>query len=119
MLRWLSLEDEELPTWLHTLLWLAIVSFFAVPEGLEGFEAIATRRLEPSMDNEWIGPHALEGSLAVAAGFLQVELMITLYALAIAYSRLGESRKYLRTLSWGLFGVYVAVGFLIASKIPR
>ena len=118
MLKWLSLKDEDLPTWLHTALWFALVSFFALPLGWEGISAIATRRLEPSMD-DWFSPHALEGSPAVADGFLRIELMLTFYAFALVYSRWGEGRKYVRVLPWVLFAIYAVAGFFIARTASR
>lgn len=71
-MKWLSLQDNELPTWVHTALTLAIASAFAVPLFWSGLSAIATGRLEPMMGPQfgewWFGDKALTGRAAVIGG---------------------------------------------------
>jgi hypothetical protein len=45
VLRWLTLQDDELPTWAHTTLTMGLVSIFAVPLFRYGNPAIITHHM--------------------------------------------------------------------------
>ena len=118
-MKWLSLQDNELPTWAHTTLTLAIASAFAVPLFWFGLSAIATGRLEPMMGPQfgewWFGDKALTGRAAVIGGFALLDAGLTFLSIGVAFCRWAEGRIVVRLLPWGLLAFYVVLHFWTMS----
>lgn len=115
-MKWLSLQDDELPTWAHTVLTLAIASAFAVPLFWYGIRAVATGYLEPIMGPElghwWFGSKALTGRAAVIAGWALLAAGSTFLSLGAAFCRWAEGRILIRLLPWG----FLALHFLLYAR---
>ena len=118
-MRWLSLQDNELPTWAHTALTLAIASAFAVPLLWSGFHAIATGYLEPMMGPDfgtwWFSDKTLIGRAAVIGGCALFDAGLMFLSIGVAFSRWAEGRTALRLLPWFLFAISVALHFWTIS----
>ena len=118
-MRLLSLQDDELPTWAHTLLTLTITSAFAAPLLWSGLHAIATESLEPMMGPEfgtwWFGDKALTGRAAVIGGCALLDAGLTFLSVGVAFCRWAEGRTVARLLPWGLLALYVPLHFWTMS----
>jgi hypothetical protein len=112
-------SDEALPTWLHTLLLLLIVSPFAVFLFWHGSHAIATAHLEPMSGPElgqyFFGGVPLDGKPAKVAGLSLVVLGCAFVALAVQFSRLACGNAVLRMLPWALVAVDAALSLWVKS----
>lgn len=120
-MKWLSRQDEELPTWAHTALTLAIASVFAVPLFWYGLGAIATGYLEPMMGPEfgqwWFGNKALMGRAAIIAGWALLDAGLVFLSLGVSFCRWAEGRTIVRLLPWGLLALHVMLYFWAMSVI--
>ncbi len=121
MTNW-SIQDDDLPTWAHTLLLLAVVSPFAALLIWPGLRAVANGVLLPMMGPEfgqWLfGQAALRGNHAVLAGWVLISLGMTFLALGAAFSRWAEDRPLLRALPWGLLVFDAAFYYYALQVIP-
>lgn len=109
MRRSLFPSDDALPTWLHSLLLILIVSPFALPVLWWGLKAIATAHLEPLSGPDFgqffFGDVTLKGKPAKVAGLSLVVLGCAYFALAAQFSRLACSVVVLRALPWVLIAI--------------
>jgi fatty acid desaturase len=108
-------SDEALPTWLHSLLLLLVVSPFALFLFWHGFHAISTAQLDPLSGPEFgqffFGSSPLQGKAARIAGCSLVALGGAFVALAVQFSRLLQGSSLLRWLPWALVALSVALSF--------
>ncbi len=118
-MRWFSLQDDELPTWAHTALTLAIASAFAVPLFWFGLRTIATGHLEPMMGPEfgtwWFGDKVLTGRAAVIGGCALLDTGLVFLSLGVAFCRWAEGHTVARLLPWVLLALYVPLHFWALS----
>lgn len=107
--------DDSLPTWLHSLALLVVVSPFGAPLIWWGIEAIHLRHLEPLSGPDFgqffFGPTALNGKAAVWAGLSLVALGASFYSIAVRFMRPAQDHRSLRWLPWVLLAVSIAIGF--------
>ena len=119
MRRSLFPSDDSLPTWLHTLLLLLVVSPFSGFLLWHGVRAIVTQHLEPlagpTVGNFFFGSVALHGKAATVAGVSLVVLSCAFVAISFNYSRLVHMNKVLRLLPWALIAVHAALSFWVKS----
>ena len=110
-------SDNSLPTWLHTLLCLALGMPFALPLLFHGSKAVATRHFEPLSGPEFgqyfFGPNAISGTPAQIAGAALVLYGLAFLSLSIAFTRHAEERVLLRRLPWFLLALGVGTTFLV------
>lgn len=102
-------SDEALPTWLHTVLCLAVVAPLAGFLFWFGLVAIATATLEPlpgpGMGQYFFGETAITGRKARLAGATLLLLGTTFLSLGISFTRFAEERSILRFIPWMLLFV--------------
>ena len=114
MRRLLFLDDDSLPTWLHTLALLLVASPFGVPLIWIGVRAILSRHLDPVSGPEFgqffFGPTALQGKEAVWAGMSLVVLGISFFSLAASFMRVAQGNLALCLLPWALIAASIAFG---------
>ena len=114
-------SDEELPTWLHTLLLILIVSPFSAYLFWFGMSAIITGHLDPLSGPEFgqffFGPSSLQGNAARVAGFSLIAFGCSFLAIAFRFSRLAGENRFTRLLPWILLGISGIVSFWV-KKIP-
>ena len=119
MRRSLFPSDDSLPTWLHTLLLLLVVSPFSIFLLWHGGQAITTAYLAPLAGPElgqfFFGPHALHGKAATIAGIALIVLGFAFIALAFNYSRVVRMNKVLRLLPWIMIALYAAMSFWVRA----
>lgn len=112
-------SDDSLPTWLHTLLLLLIVSPFSVFLLWVGADAIATAHLEPLEGPDFreffFGPTAINGTAAKVAGGSLIVLGCAFAALTFNYSRFAHMNRFLRLLPWILVAIHIAMSFWVQS----
>jgi hypothetical protein len=112
-------SDESLPTWLHTLLLLLVVSPFSGFLLWRGVHAVTTAHMEPLSGPDFgeffFGPAALHGKAARVAGGSLILLGCAFFALAFNYSRLAQGNKVLCLLPWVLLAMSVVMLFWVAS----
>jgi hypothetical protein len=112
-------SDDELPTWLHSLLLVLVVAPFAAPLCWWGLQAIATAHLEPLSGPDFgqffFGPAALDGEPARVAGLSLVAQGCAFFALAAGFSRLACARVLLRALPWGLIAISVLLSLWVKA----
>jgi hypothetical protein len=112
-------SDASLPTWLHTLLLLLVVSPLSGFLLWRGVHAVTTAQMEPlrgpDLGEFFFGPVALHGKAARVAGVSLILLGCALVALALNYSRLARVNKVLRSLPWVLVAISVGMLFWVAS----
>jgi hypothetical protein len=112
-------SDESLPTWLHTLLLLLVVSPFSAFLLWRGVHAVTTAQMEPLSGPDFgeffFGAAAIHGKAARVAGVSLILLGCAFVALAFNYSRLAQGNKVLRLLPWVLVAMSVAMLFWVAS----
>ena len=109
MRRSLFPDDNALPTWLHTLALLIVVSPFGAPLIWWGVEAMHLRHLEPLSGPEFgqyfFGPTALDGKAAVWAGLSLVVLGVSFYSVAARFMRAAQVSTALHVLPWVLLAI--------------
>jgi hypothetical protein len=114
-------SDESLPTWLHTLLCILVVSPFAGFLLWHGVHAIATAHLEPlsgpSLGQLFFGPVAINGKAAKVAGVSLIALGCAFVAFGFSYSRLVQGNKFLRLLPWVLLAAYIAISIWVKKLL--
>ena len=119
MRRSLFPSDDSLPTWVHDLLLLLVVSPFSGLLLWHGVRAIATRHLEPLAGPEFgqffFGSVAIHGKAATVAGVSLIVLSCAFVAIAVNFSRLVPMNKILRLLPWGMIAVHLALSFWVKS----
>lgn len=107
--------DETLPTWLHTLLLLLVVSPFALFLFWHGVHAITSAQLEPLSGPEFgqffFGSLPLHGKAARVAGCSLVALGGAFVAMAVQFSRLRQGHSFFRWVPWLLVALSVALSF--------
>ncbi len=112
-------SDESLPTWLHTVLLILIVSPFAAPLFWIGFDAITTAYLEPLSGPDFgqffFGNLTLQGKAAKIAGVALVTLGCSYAALAMQFSRLAYGNIILRCLPWALLVIFEILSLWVKS----
>ena len=115
------LQDDDLPTWAHTLCVMSIVSLLALPLLWFGLKAITLESLQPMTGPEfgqWMfGQFELHGRVAILAGFSLVIFGATFLALGVAYTRWGQDRFIIRTLPWLLLAFDVLFYWWVLSFI--
>jgi hypothetical protein len=113
-------SDDELPTWLHTTLCIAIVSPFAVFLLWFGIAAIVTGHLEPLSGPEpgqyFFGESAIDGAAARWAGVALTLLGTTFLSLGVSFTRYAAGRRMLRIIPWLLLIASLAISFLVRSS---
>ena len=111
-------SNESLPTWLHTLLLLLVVSPFSGFLLWRGVHAVTTAHMEPLSGPDFgqffFGPAAIHGKAARVAGVSLILLGCAFVALALNYSRLAQGNKVLRLLPWALVAISVTLLFWVA-----
>lgn len=102
-------SDDGLPTWLHTVLLVIVVSPFAGFLFWFGVSAIYAGQLEPLSGPEFgqyfFGSSTLEGKPARIAGLSLVMLGSSFLAIAYRFSRLANEGKFPRCAPWVLLAV--------------
>jgi len=102
-------SDEALPTWLHTLLLILIVSPFSGFLFWFGVSAIAAAHLDPLSGPEFgqffLGPSPLEGKAARVAGVSLIAFGGSFVAIAFKFSRLAGENRLPRLLPWILLAI--------------
>ncbi|WP_428827327.1 hypothetical protein ACLIKD_04410 [Azonexus sp. IMCC34842] len=102
-------SDEALPTWLHTLLLILIVSPFAGFLFWFGVSAITSAHLDPLSGPEFgqffFGPSPLEGKAARVAGVSLIAFGGSFMAIAFRFSRLAGDNRLPRLLPWILLAI--------------
>jgi hypothetical protein len=109
-MKWLRLQDEQLPTWAHTIVVFLIASVFGIPPIWWGISAIATRHL-PEM-REWDGQlffQALNEREAVIAGWSLICLGLTFLTLGMGFTRWAEGRAAVRVLPWCCLALFACL----------
>lgn len=112
-------SDDSLPTWLHTLLLILIVSPFSAPLFWLGFDAITNAYLYPLSGPDFgqffFGNLTLKGKSAKIAGVSLITLGCTYVALAIQFSRLAYGNVILRCLPWVLLIIFEILSLWVKS----
>lgn len=113
-------SDESLPTWIHTLLLLTIVSPFFIFLFLQGIIAIASEHLQPLSGPEFgqffFGNVTLVGRPAKIAGISLIVLGFGFVALAVQFSRFAIAEFVTRTfLPWIFIAVHLVLAFWVKS----
>lgn len=112
-------SDEELPTWLHTLLLVLIVSPFAVFLFWFGISAMVTAQLDPLSGPEFgqffFGPSPLQGKAARVAGFSLVAFGGSFVGIAFKFSRLADESRISRLLPWILLAISVMLSLWVRA----
>ncbi len=113
-------SDDELPTWLHTTLCIAVVSPFAVFLLCFGIAAIVTGHLEPLSGPElgqyFFGESAIDGTDARWAGVALTLLGTTFLSLGVSFTRYAAGRRVLCIIPWFLLIASLAISFLVRSS---
>ena len=105
-------SDDNLPTWLHSLLLFGIVSPFAGFLIWHGILAIASAQLEPLLgpDGEFFfGSKTLFGLAARMAGLSFLILASSFLAIAFRFSRFAQGSVTARVLPWGLLIAWIVI----------
>lgn len=114
-------SDDELPTWVHTLLCIAITLPFAVPLWWAAAVAFATGQLAPLSGPEFgqffFGPHTLHGRAAHLAAFTLVLLGGSFVGIGFSFSRHAEGRVFLKLFPWFFGAISVAVYFIVLGRV--
>jgi hypothetical protein len=112
-------SDEQLPTWLHTVLLVLVVSPFAVFLLWCGLGAVISGHLEPLSGPEpgqfFFGALSLQGSAARVAGLSLLTLGGAFLAIAFRFSRWSGDTTASRIMPWLLLGVSVALSLWVKS----
>ena len=98
-------KDEDLPTWLHTVLLVIVVSPFAGFLLFHGLGAILTSRLSPIMGPDfgvYLISAPLAGSSAVVAGLGLLSLATSFLGLAYSFSRFSSDGWWAKAAPWVL-----------------
>jgi hypothetical protein len=99
----IPLQDEQLPTWAHTVIVFLIVSVFVIPPGWVGVSAIVTGHLPPIVEwdgTSWFGTRALDGVPAVVGGWTFVSIALSFFTLGVTWLRWAEGRRLVGALPW-------------------
>ncbi|MEQ1527851.1 MAG: hypothetical protein ABL925_00940 [Methylococcales bacterium] len=111
-------SDDSLPTWLHTLLLILIVTPFSAPLFYSGVNAIVDGYLQPLNGPEFgqffFGPEPLQGKAARIAGLALLILSLAYVAIAARFSRLVYG-AVVRRLPWLLLALYVLLSLWVSS----
>lgn len=111
--------DDELPTWLHTLLLILVVSPFAGFLLWFGIGAIASAHLDPLSGPEFgqyfFGDSPLQGKAARVAGLSLVAFGASFLAIAFRFSRMSGESPSSRLLPWALLAVSVILSFWVRA----
>ncbi len=114
-------SDDELPTWLHTLLLLLLVSPFALILLWWGVGAIASGQLEPKAGPElgyyFFGTSVLYGATARLAGFAFLVLSAGFWSIALSFSRMAADSRVLKILPWVLLTVFIVLSVSINAQL--
>jgi hypothetical protein len=112
-------SDDELPTWLHTMLLILIVSPFSAYLFWFGVSAITTGHLDPLSGPEFgqffFGPSPLQGKAARVAGFSLIAFGGSFLAIAFKFSRLAQENKLSRLLPWILLAISEILSLWVKS----
>lgn len=112
-------SDDALPTWLHTLLLVLVVSPFAGFLFWFGIGAIATAHLDPLSGPEFgqlfFGSSPLQGKAARVAGLSLLAFGGSFVAIAFKFSRLAGESRFSRLLPWVLLAISVLLSWLVKS----
>lgn len=112
-------SDKELPTWLHTLLLILIVSPFSGYLFWLGINAIYTAHLDPVSGPDFgqffFGSLALQGTAARVAGFSLVTAGGYFAAIAFQFSRLTSESKFSCLLPWILLAISQILSLWVKS----
>ncbi|MCQ9375691.1 MULTISPECIES: hypothetical protein [unclassified Methyloversatilis] len=110
-------SDEELPTWLHTLLLILVVLPFAGFLFWFGVSAIASAQLDPLSGPEFgqffFGSSPLQGKAARVAGFSLLAFGSSFIAIAFRFSRLAGESHFSRRLPWILLVISVMLSWCV------
>jgi hypothetical protein len=112
-------SDDALPTWLHTLLCIAIVTPFGLPLLFYGGQALTTLHLEPLSGPEFgqffFGNNSLSGTPAQVAGVALFAYGLAFFTLGVSFTRQAETRPLLRWLPWLMLAAGVTATFLVKT----
>ncbi|MES2878779.1 MAG: hypothetical protein V4713_10190 [Pseudomonadota bacterium] len=112
-------SDEELPTWLHSLLLILVVSPFAAYLFWFGLSAITTAHLDPLSGPEFgqffFGPSPLQGKAARVAGFSLLTFGGSFVAIALKFSRMAGENKLVHLLPWILLALSQILSLWVKS----
>ena len=99
-------SDDELPTWLHTVLLLLVVSPFAGFLFWVGLAAIFSGYMEPiggpDVGQTFFANSPLHGAAARWAGLTLLAFGSSFVAIAYKFSRLAGDTRLAQGLPWGL-----------------
>ncbi len=106
-------SDDALPTWLHTVLLMAIVSPFCLSLLWPGLQAIRAHELAPFgfQGDYFFGGVMLHGRQAVLAGFALVMLAGVFPALALCLSRFERVRHWACISMGVLFALFLVFSY--------
>ena len=105
-------SDEALPTWLHSLFILILVSMGAIPLLYAGVVGILTLRLEPFSGTEfgsWLIPKVLTGGAAIWGGIALLVLSSAYYSVGFLFSRFYDGQRVYKCLPWGLLALHCLI----------
>lgn len=112
-------SDEQLPTWLHTVLLVLVVSPFAGFLLWFGLGAVISGHLEPLSGPEpgqfFFGALALQGPAARIAGLSLITLGGAFLAIAFRFSRWSNDSTLARSMPWALLVVSIALSLWVKS----
>jgi len=117
MRRSLFPSDDELPTWLHTLLLTLVVTPFAGFLFWFGIGAIFGGFLEPlsgaAAGQFFFGDAPLYGVVARIAGLSLIVLGAAFFAIVFRFSRFTDGSGYSRWLPWTLLMLSIHLSILV------
>ena len=109
-------SDDELPTWLHTVLIFLVVSPFAGFLFWFGLSALVSGYMEPiggpDVGQTFFGNSPLQGVAARWAGLTLIVLGASFVAIAYRFSRLAGDGSWPRRLPWALLALSCLMLFL-------
>lgn len=112
-------SDDELPTWLHTTLCIAVVAPFAGFLLWFGLGAIVTGQLAPlpgpDFGQYFFGETAISGRAARVAGVSLSLLGLAFLGLGLSFTRAADEIRLLRLIPFLL----LAASLLLSSCVPR
>ena len=114
-------SDDELPTWLHSLLLVLVSLPFSSFLLWFGCGALFSGHLEPlegpDFGQFFFGPTALDGKAARVAGLSLIAAGASFLAIAYRFSRFSDEGLRARLLPWILLAMSVMLSF--ATRTPH